>query len=348
MTKKIRIACVLSLAVLATVAVPASAEIVIDGFAYWRGNNPTTGTFDASGSDTLVVLVTGEHGFNQTANGWISGVTYDGVEMTELINRKAIKKVADDPGTPEDETVLVDDTWNAIFYLDNPATSTGSISASCSSRGSIVAIALSGTAEGAGNTAIGPRESTTAELTTSAGSIVLASYGMGGSGNTAFVNNVTMDDPLTFLAKGNNGGGRWWDGHVTGYALDVAAGTATYSVTDTSTPGADGRTGAHLIAAEFKALAVDPTLPGDADDSGFVDDDDLAVLLSNWEQDPGTITTWELGDFTEDTDVDDDDLAVLLGNWTGPAPPGGAAVPEPATLALLGLGGLAMLRRRKC
>ncbi len=48
-----------------------------------------------------------------------------------------------------------------------------------------------------------------------------------------------------------------------------------------------------------------------------------------------------------DTDVNDPDLAVLLGNWTGPPPPGGAAVPEPATLALLGLGGLTVLRRRR-
>jgi len=88
-------------------------------------------------------------------------------------------------------------------------------------------------------------------------------------------------------------------------------------------------------------------MPGDANDSGFVDDDDLAVLLSNWEQDPGTITTWALGDFTKDTDVDDDDLAVLLGNWTG-SPPGGAGVPEPVSAVLLLIGApLAAVRRRR-
>jgi len=113
---------------------------------------------------------------------------------------------------------------------------------------------------------------------------------------------------------------------------------------------ADGR---GLVSLKEDGTGVELTIlggsaiPGDANDSGFVDDDDLAILLSNWEQDPGTVTTWALGDFTDDTDVDDDDLAVLLGNWTGP-PPGGAAVPEPVSAVLLMIGApLAALRRRR-
>jgi hypothetical protein len=53
---------------------------------------------------------------------------------------------------------------------------------------------------------------------------------------------------------------------------------------------------------------------------------------------------WADGDFDGDGDVDLDDLSSLAGNWqygvTG-------AVPEPATIGLLTLGGLAMLRRRR-
>ncbi len=85
---------------------------------------------------------------------------------------------------------------------------------------------------------------------------------------------------------------------------------------------------------------------GDANIDGYVDDYDLAWLLSYWTGPLGTGGTWQTGDFEGDGDVSYDDLAILLANWTGP-PPAGVTIPEPATLSLLALGGLAAMRRRR-
>ena len=119
MTTRNRNKTALSIAVVAMVSVvltatSANAQITVEGVD--SGNftgSPVTGTCDAFGLDKLVVVLTGEHGFNND-QGNVTSVTYDGVDLVQAINRDAQEN-----GT--------DTIYNDIWYLDNPATSTGSI-----------------------------------------------------------------------------------------------------------------------------------------------------------------------------------------------------------------------------
>jgi matrixin len=86
------------------------------------------------------------------------------------------------------------------------------------------------------------------------------------------------------------------------------------------------------------------SLAGDLDGSGFVGIDDLNIVLGAWNQSvpPGNA----LADPSGDGFVGIDDLNIVLGNWNAGTPPtAGAAIPEPGTLALLGLALPALLRR---
>ena len=95
-------------------------------------------------------------------------------------------------------------------------------------------------------------------------------------------------------------------------------------------------------------------IDGDANLDGIVNILDLSLLSGNWQQ---TGKAWGDGDFNGDGTVNILDLSVLSGNWqaTVAAAEGIAfattatagGVPEPGTLALLLLGGAALMRRRR-
>ena len=86
-------------------------------------------------------------------------------------------------------------------------------------------------------------------------------------------------------------------------------------------------------------------LDGDLNGDGFVGVDDLNIVLVNWNQNvtPGDHAS---GDPTGEGFVGVDDLNIVLVNWNNGTPPAGAAVPEPATLGLMLIGSVAVLRRR--
>ena len=253
---------------------PARGTIIVDNVAFWSANSSTlSGTLDASGSDKLVVIVTGENGNPGSHAGTSTAVTYDGVSLTKVVERNPI------PG-PSGTTADQDQTYNDIWILDNPGAvhTAGEISATVSSRGSVTAFALSGTAPGVGQTAISPQASKSVVLSTGfANSIVIASHGMGGDGNTANVGAVDAVSPLVQASATAQASGSPspWDGHVTATTDGTAipAGTATYAFTG------GNLVGSHTIAAEFLAAEVgtgspygtwaDTNAPGQNPDEDF-------------------------------------------------------------------------------
>jgi len=89
-------------------------------------------------------------------------------------------------------------------------------------------------------------------------------------------------------------------------------------------------------------------IPGDTNEDGDVDADDLAVVAANWGEtvDPND---YAVGNFNGDTVVDGADAAIQAANWTGPGESnGGTTVPEPSTAFLLiSLVGMFLVQRRK-
>ncbi len=130
---------------------------------------------------------------------------------------------------------------------------------------------------------------------------------------------------------------RYWDDSISDWD-DITA--ATYGEDYWVEYLSDGSLAGYTLLTV--GVVPDPTIPGDVNLSGLVNDDDLSLLLANWV----IGDEWGEGDLNENGTVNDDDLSLLLANWGAGSSPAGEAVPEPAS-ALILLLGLPYLARRR-
>ena len=129
-----------------------------------------------------------------------------------------------------------------------------------------------------------------------------------------------------------------------GVADAVAAGRILYYTgPPESGSGLDSTVYFDNILVQVEALTTE--LEGDLNGDGFVGVDDLNIVLTAWNQ--SSPPADPAADPSGDNFVGVDDLNIVLVNWNNGTPPAGSAVPEPASLTLLGIAGLAGLTRRR-
>jgi len=136
---------------------------------------------------------------------------------------------------------------------------------------------------------------------------------------------------LTLLDVGAGSVGGTFYGLNEGAEVDLGYGGTTYKFTISYTGGTGNDVVLNLIPNH---------IPGDINGDNIVDQADYTVWYNHYGQTPAA---WADGDVTGDSIVDQADYTVWYNNYGST----GGNVPEPMTMALLAIGGVAMLRRRK-
>ncbi len=162
-----------------------------------------------------------------------------------------------------------------------------------------------------------------------------------------------LADNAEVLDESQNGGFTVF-GHVLGGGMqhiDFLANQELHSIVGDSTPLVNWPGGERPKAPHLERILEITTLTqldGDVNMDGVVDQVDADIFRAHYATGGGK--TWLEGDFNANGEVDFDDAWRLLDNFTGETPPGGMMsylTPEPATMSVVMLGGVAMLTRRR-